>query len=74
MNNELLLEIGVEELPARFINHAANQLVQNSKKWFEENRIQFENITSYSTPRRLAIVVEGIATSQETLEEEVRGP
>lgn len=74
MTKDVLLEIGLEELPARFIDHATDQFVHQAKKWLTENRIQFENIQSFSTPRRLAIRIENISAEQKTLFEEVRGP
>src|SRR5690625_6970611 len=74
MSNDVLLEIGLEELPARFIDNAMEQLVEHCEHWLHENRLKFDKIIPYSTPRRLAIIVENIADSQETLSEEVRGP
>jgi len=74
MSKDLLLEVGLEELPARFIDQAIEQLVQNSKQWFIDNRIKYTNIQSFSTPRRLAIIVEEVSESQDTLKEELRGP
>ena len=72
--NKYLLEIGVEELPARLINNALKQLENNTKNLLGEERIAYENIKTYATPRRLTIIIEGLANKQETLEEKVRGP
>ena len=72
--NKYLLEIGVEELPARLIDNALEQLKNNMKKLLEEERIAYENMVIYATPRRLTIIIEGLADKQETLEEKVRGP
>jgi glycyl-tRNA synthetase beta chain len=74
MNNKYLLEIGVEELPARFINTALEQLKNNTKKMLEEERIKYENIGLYATPRRLVLLVEGLNEKQDTLEQMVKGP
>src|SRR5699024_789694 len=74
MSNHVLLEIGVEELPARFIDGAEKQLKDKVEKWLATLRITFSSITSYSTPRRLAVVIENIAEYQATKQEEVRGP
>src|SRR5690625_7648071 len=74
MSNDVLLEIGLEELPARFIDNAMEQLVEHCEHWLHENRLKFDKIIPYSTQRRLAIIVENIEDSQETLSEEVRGP
>src|SRR5699024_10014549 len=74
MSNHVLLEVGVEELPARFIDSAEKQLKQKTKEWLTSLRITYTSVTSYSTPRRLAVVIEDIAEKQTTKEEEGRGP
>lgn len=74
MNNKYLLEIGVEELPARFIDSALEQLKNNTKEILEEQRIAFENIETYATPRRLVLIIKGLAEKQETVYEKVKGP
>jgi len=55
MEMNLLFEIGVEEIPARFIPLALNQLKENSQKIFSEFRIEIEELKTYATPRRLAL-------------------
>ncbi|MCU9811403.1 glycine--tRNA ligase subunit beta [Paraclostridium sp. AKS81] len=74
MKNYLLFEIGVEELPARYVNSAMDQLKTNIVKSFNENRITFDEVNVYSTPRRLTIIVNNICEKQSDLEEEVKGP
>src|SRR5690625_823270 len=74
MSNHVLLEIGIEELPARFIDQAAQQLVDKTTKWLQGLHIDFVTIQSFSTPRRLAILIKEIAENQTTITEEVRGP
>ncbi|CEP79511.1 glycine--tRNA ligase subunit beta [Paraclostridium sordellii] len=74
MKNYLLFEIGVEELPARYVNSAMEQLKLNIVKSFDENRITYDSVNVYSTPRRLTVVVDNICERQEDLEEEVKGP
>ena len=74
MSNKYLLEIGVEELPARFVGDALKQLKNNSIKLFKEERIGFESIEVYSTPRRLTMIVNGIDERQSDLEEKSKGP
>src|SRR5699024_2357889 len=74
MKRDILLEIGLEELPARFIDTAMNQLVNKAEEWLKEHRLSFKEILPYSTPRRLAIVVKSVDDAQETLVEELRGP
>lgn len=72
--SDVLLEIGMEELPARFIDDAQQQLEANTHKWLKEKNIDYSSLHTFATPRRLAIVIEGIAQEQKTTEEEVRGP
>ncbi|MGL5312891.1 MAG: glycine--tRNA ligase subunit beta [Peptostreptococcaceae bacterium] len=74
MNNYLLFEVGVEELPSRFVSSTLDQIKNNLTKLFNENRIAFENIETYGTPRRLTFIVKGISERQSDLEEEVKGP
>src|SRR5690625_4567719 len=74
MSNEVLFEIGVEELPARFIEQAEIALHQKTTNWLNEHRLPFDSLTTYSTPRRLAIYIKGIVSEQSSLIEKVRGP
>lgn len=74
MNKYLLFEIGVEELPSRFINSSLNQLETSTKKLLGENRISFGSLKTYATPRRLTLIIEDIADRQSDLEEELKGP
>lgn len=74
MTKHVLFEIGLEELPARFINDAEDQLVDKTKAWLKELRISYESVVSFSTPRRLAITIYNVAKEQTTIKEEVRGP
>lgn len=74
MAKDLLFEIGLEEMPARFIRAAMEQLQDRTVKWLEESVIKYESIESYATPRRLAVLVRGVAEKQEDVHEEVKGP
>ncbi|MED1205102.1 glycine--tRNA ligase subunit beta [Heyndrickxia acidicola] len=71
---DFLLEVGLEEMPARFVTDAMNQLNQKLEKWLEENKISFSEVISFSSPRRLAVLVKGMAESQEDIHEEAKGP
>lgn len=71
---DFLLEIGLEEIPARFVDGAIQQLEDKVKRWLEENNIHFELVTPYATPRRLALLIQGMAEKQEDIKEEVKGP
>jgi glycyl-tRNA synthetase beta chain len=70
----LLLEIGLEEMPARFITDSINQLASKVENWLKTNNIVFEDIKLYSTPRRLALLVLNVDERQEDSEEEAKGP
>jgi glycyl-tRNA synthetase beta chain len=70
----LLLEIGLEEMPARFINDSINQLASKIQAWFDGKKIEYSELKMYSTPRRLAVLVKGVAESQEDSHEEAKGP
>ena len=74
MNNYLLLEIGVEELPSRFGQTTLDQIENNLSKLLKEERINFDNIEKYATPRRLTFVIKNVADKATDLEEEVKGP
>ena len=74
MNNYLLLEIGVEELPSRFGQTTLDQIENNLSKLLKEERINFDNIEKYATPRRLTFVIKNLSDKATDLEEEVKGP
>lgn len=71
---DLLLEIGLEEMPARFVTGSIEQLTSKIENWLSEKKIAFDSISHFSTPRRLAVIVYGVSTSQEDVEEEAKGP
>ena len=71
---QYLLEIGLEEVPARFLIEIAKQLQERVEDFLTDRRINFESSKSYSTPRRLAVLVEGIDSHQADLTEKMRGP
>ncbi|WP_054956653.1 glycine--tRNA ligase subunit beta [Paenibacillus dakarensis] len=74
MAKDLLFEIGLEEVPARFLRAAMEQLEDKTVKWLESSRIAFGEVKSYATPRRLAVLVKDVADKQTDVSEEVKGP
>jgi len=72
--SDLLLEIGVEELPASFVDGALRALPELFKKKLGELRLSHGTIRALGTPRRLAVLVSGLSTAQPDLSEEVTGP
>ena len=71
---DLLLEIGTEEIPAGFMPSAVRELRENAEKYLNEARIGFQEVLSMGTPRRLVLLVKGLAEKQSDLEEMVKGP
>ena len=70
----LLFEIGMEELPARFLKQALNDLKSNLETKFKNERITFNSIKTYGTPRRLILDVHNLAEVQEDLNLVNMGP
>lgn len=73
-NSSILLEIGTEEVPSRFLPQAIADLTAIAAKTFEEYRINNTDIAVYATPRRLSLIVNGVAASQRDNVKEVFGP
>lgn len=71
---ELLLEIGVEELPYQFIKPALVSLQKEAGALFEYHRLSLGSMKIYGTPRRLVLVVESLATHQTPTTIETQGP
>ena len=71
---DLLLEIGLEEIPARMIAAAEAELARRVEGLLSRQRLGGTNITSYSTPRRLAVRVEGVLAQQLDMQEQLTGP
>ncbi len=74
MKNRFLFELGTEEIPASMITAAVEQLESLFVTNLKENNLNWEKIQTWSTPRRLAILVEGLPEKQEDLEEILTGP
>lgn len=70
----ILLEIGMEEIPARFLKPALNDLEKNMKTYLKENRIVFEDLKTYGTPRRLILSISNLTEKQEDLNILNQGP
>src|SRR5437868_6077563 len=71
---ELLLEIGVEELPYQFIAPALAVLKESAEQMLKDQRLAFQSAHTLGTPRRLTLVVEGLATQQTSMVKEAMGP
>jgi glycyl-tRNA synthetase beta chain len=74
MTRRYFLEIGVEELPARFIDDALIQLKNNFENTLNDNRIKYNTIVTFQSPRRLAIDIIGLESRGESEEVIIKGP
>ncbi|MBM4283869.1 MAG: glycine--tRNA ligase subunit beta [Deltaproteobacteria bacterium] len=74
MAPEFLLEIGTEEIPARFIPPVLEEMAASFKKRLEQERIAVGEVLTWGTPRRLTLVAKGMAGSQADVTQEVVGP
>jgi glycyl-tRNA synthetase beta chain len=72
---DFLLEIGTEEIPARMIDSAREELGRRARDLIVRERLA-ENpaVVAFSTPRRLAVVVSGVALQQDDTQEKISGP
>lgn len=69
-----LLEIGVEEFPAKYIKSTQEQLKKGINNFLEKNNYKYETFSINSTPRRFSIIIRGIEENQKQLFEKVKGP
>ena len=74
MTHTFLLEIGLEEMPAKVVASSAEQLKNLVNSHLKENGLGFKDITVYSTPRRLAVSVSDLEEKQADRTETVKGP
>jgi glycyl-tRNA synthetase beta chain len=74
MENEFIFEIGCEEIPASFLTFGMKKLEEIFTFFLNDNKINFKNLKSFGTPKRLGIVVENIADKQEDMIVEKTGP
>ena len=72
--NTYLLEIGLEEMPAQMILPAVEQLKSLVKKTCRNQRLNFNDLKTYSSPRRLAIVISGLPDKENDRKVELKGP
>jgi glycyl-tRNA synthetase beta chain len=74
--SEFLLEIGLEEIPARMIASAQHELAQRVEALLTRQRLleQTFTVAQYSTPRRLAVRVAGVVAQQPDVDEQLTGP
>jgi glycyl-tRNA synthetase beta chain len=71
---DLLIEIGCEEIPARMIDAAREELARRVSDLVARERLGQPKMSAFSTPRRLAVMARGVAENQADVEEQVLGP
>ncbi|MDD5629283.1 MAG: glycine--tRNA ligase subunit beta, partial [Elusimicrobia bacterium] len=74
MSKDLLLEIGTEPLPARFVAPALDQLLEKTRAALQASRLGFSGAQNLGTLRRLAVLVRGVDEKSSALDKEVQGP
>jgi len=71
---DLIIEIGTEELPPKSLSGLGEALVREFGNALAQNRLEFASLKGFYTPRRLAVLVKGLARSQEDIEQIRKGP
>ena len=74
MAKDYLFEIGTEEMPAHVVERSVKQLADRTLKFLKENGLKFKCVKTFSTPRRLTILVEELAEKQDDIDEIKKGP
>ena len=71
---DFLFEIGLEELPARYVDQAEKDLKKILENELKSERIKFSGIESFSTPRRVTAIIKDLAEKQDDLDKKSVGP
>lgn len=74
LSRTFLLEIGTEEIPARFMEPTLLSLRDNAREELRAERLEHGEIRTMGTPRRLALLISGLALRQQDLSEKKKGP
>ena len=74
MSKDLLLEIGTEEIPAHYMPSILSQVKDLAGKSFGEAHIAYESIRTLGTPRRIALIMKGVAEKQADVSAKHKGP
>ena len=72
--NDVILEIGTEEIPSRFLSSMLATLKNLATEDLTQLRIPFKEVLTYATPRRLVLFISGMAEQQEDLVATFKGP
>ncbi|BAF61781.1 glycine--tRNA ligase subunit beta [Candidatus Vesicomyidisocius calyptogenae] len=71
---DFLLELGCEELPPKNLQHLSNALTYNLTTEFDKLKLSYSSVESFATPRRLAVLVNGLQLQQNNQTIERKGP
>lgn len=74
MAKDLLFEIGIEEIPARFMEPALKQLRELAADGLQQAGLEYADMQVYGTPRRIALLVKDLAEMQPDSQQESKGP
>ena len=74
MAKDVLFEIGIEEIPARFMEPALKQMEELMQKKLAEASLAYQGMKTYGTPRRFTLIIEGLAEMQPDVQIESKGP
>ena len=74
MARDLLFEIGVEEVPASYVLPALSQLACSLERELTSARLSFESTRTFATPRRMTVIVKGVADAQTSETKTITGP
>ena len=72
--NSLLLEVGSEEIPASMIEPALRELSQKARDLLDQSQLNYRSLRVFDSPRRLAILIEGLPGQQPPSRETILGP
>lgn len=74
MKKTLLFEIGLEEVPAKYVRNSSIQLKERLITFLKEKRIEHGEVSSFATPRRLAVMIKEVSDKQTDIIEKSKGP
>ncbi len=74
MTKELLLEVGVEEIPSHYLPQTLDQMRNLTSRMLQDHRLPYKKITALATLRRLFVCVNGLAEKQIAASREIQGP
>lgn len=72
--NDLLFEIGTEELPTKTVKLLSLSLAELISKELRDSKLEFTEAKPFGTPRRIAVIIKNLVTKQPDFESEKRGP